>query len=475
MPLVSSTNQRGTRLHTRVIPATRAAGLAVIALLIPLHNLLVFGQLSLYPAQLFAGASALYCLATWFALRSRFARERRSDLGALFLATDIVLLLFAINLTGGPRSWLFLLLAARCTDQLFFGYRRVTRFNYLLIGFYLLFLFYYATYQAPVDWGAESMKMIVLYSFNVYYGLSAKSVERLRARQHMAALALRDRAEFIGSLRHAISTRASGVAAQVEALKRTPLEPVQRSQIHSLAETSESLLSLIGTLGCSEQDSQWTKVQSGLFQPAQLLQEVESFIRPFAASKGVDLRVGADTDVPIVMTGDAAKIRQVLLSLAHNAVRFTEIGFVELKALRASPTKITFWVRDTGAGVPQHVMRRVFAGLTRADGSVWRRLDAGPSGLAVSKKLADLMGGSLEIETEPGLGTTARLTLDIPDIGRREPGEPRGHDATKLAKSPDLPKPVGRFNPETNIDDSEPSGTVPAPGSTGLTPDPKTP
>jgi signal transduction histidine kinase len=392
----------------------------VVALLIPLHNLLVFGDLSFRAAQLFAGTAALYCLATWSLLRSRFARDRRSSFGTACLITDIVLLLFAIDLTGGPKSWIFLLLAARCTDQLFFGYRRVMRFNYLLIGFYTVFLFYYATYRAPVDWGVESMKLIVLYAFNVYYSLSSKSVERLRTRQHMYANALRNRAELVGALRHAISTRASGVAAQVAALKRTQLEPGQRSQVHGLSESTESLVSLIGTLGCSEQDSQWTKVHNGPFQPAELLKEVESFIRPFALSKGVDLRVDLDPGIPSVMIGDAAKIRQVLLSLAHNAVRFVEFGFVELKALRPSPAKMVFSVHDTGSGVPEHVMRSVFAGLTRADGSAWRRLGTGPSGLAVSKKLADLMGGSLEIETEPGLGTTARLTLDIPETGRRE-------------------------------------------------------
>src|ERR1044071_7447049 len=117
--------RRAFRLHTYVIPVTRLCGLAAVTALIAVHNLAVLGDMNWPSLWTFLYVATFYGLGSWLTLRFFFLESRKLDLGTLFLVADVPVLLFAIHLTGGTSSWLFLLLAARCTDQIFFGIRRV--------------------------------------------------------------------------------------------------------------------------------------------------------------------------------------------------------------------------------------------------------------------------------------------------------------------------------------------------------------
>jgi signal transduction histidine kinase len=158
-------------------------------------------------------------------------------------------------------------------------------------------------------------------------------------------------------------------------------------------------------------ESRTTAIQEGPFAPRPLFEEVASLLRPLAELKGLDLRVEIEHQTPLWMTGDIAKIRQVLLSVAHNAIRFTEAGFVELRCWRLGPDHVAFQVQDTGPGIPASVSRRISTGFVRADGTAWHRYHGEQIGLSISKRLVELMGGRLVFHIETLQGTTVRVEL----------------------------------------------------------------
>jgi signal transduction histidine kinase len=407
--------RRAFRLHTSVIPVTRLGGLAIIAILIAIHNLAVQGRVNWPAVWTFAYVATFYGLGSWLMLRAFFLESRTLHWGTLFLVADVPVLLFAIHLTGGTASWLFLLLAARCTDQIFFGIRRVIWFGHLLIGSYILYLTIAAASLGGVKWETEAAKLAILYAFFWYYALTARTVDLVRRRSRKSNLVKRERAQLVGTISHAIETRAAGVNAVIKSLSKTPLDHKQQEHIRVLTESSQSLINLVKVLSASESEMGRLEIEQGRFAPPEVLAEVASLVRPLAESKGVDLRLDV-TDMPSLwVTGDSGKIRQALLSLVHNAVRFTDIGFVELRTWQVHPGRIGFEVKDSGAGIPMHVQRRLLAPFLRADGSPWHRTRGRGVGVGVSRRLIESMGGALELDTALGLGTTARFILDLPE------------------------------------------------------------
>jgi signal transduction histidine kinase len=407
--------RRAFRLHTYVIPITRLGGLGTITVLIAIHNLAVLGEVNWPSVWTFAYVATFYGLGSWLVLRAFFLESRKLHLGTLFLIADVPVLLFAIHLTGGASSWLFVLLAARCTDQIFFGVRRVIWFSHLLVGSYILYLAMAATSLGGVNWETEGAKVAILYAFCCYYALTARAVDLVRRRSRRSNLVKRERAQLVGTVSHAIETRAAGVTAVLESLRKTSLDHKQREDIRVLTESSRSLIQLVSVLNASETETGQLAIENGRFAPAEVLAEVASLVRPLAESKGLELRIDVADVHSLRVTGDSGKIRQALLSLAHNAVRFTDAGFVELRTWQVGPGQIGFAVKDSGAGIPLNVQRWLLAPFFRADGSPWHRTRGHGIGVGVSRRLIESMGGALELDTALGLGTTFRFKLDLPD------------------------------------------------------------
>jgi signal transduction histidine kinase len=407
---------RAVRLQTMEIPATRLAGLAVVTALMPLHNAAVLGGPRWSSVGAFALAAILYCLGSWLILRAFFVRCRTIPLGDLFLIADVVLLLYAVDLTGGPRSWLFPLLAGRCVDQLSGGFRRTVWFNHLLVGSYALYLLAASMHRPEVSWATDAAKLLLLYSFNWYCSLTARTVDSVRARARRAETAKRNAAELTGTVAHAIRTSTDGIAVLTELLAQTSLDSRQQHYLKGLAEHNRHVLEKLPLLHASTVQAALDDVQEERFSPRALVEEVASLLRPLAEAKGLDLRVEMGRETPLSVRGDAVKIRQVLLSVTHNAIRFTDVGSVELSCWRLWPGQVAFQVQDSGPGIPAHVCRRIATRFVRADGTLWRRSHGAQIGLSISKRLVDLMGGRLVLDTEPGLGATVRV--ELPMLGR---------------------------------------------------------
>jgi signal transduction histidine kinase len=415
LPPARHGDHRAFRLHTNVIPITRLYGLVTITVLIAIHNLAVLGQVNWPSVWTFAYVATFYGLGSWLTLRVLFLENRRVHLGTLFLVADVPVLLFAIHLTGGPASWLFLLLAARCTDQIFFGVRRVIWFSHLLVGSYLLYLAIVATSQGGVNWQTEAAKLAILYAFTWYYAVTARTVDVVRRRSRRSNLVKRERAELVGTVSHAIGTRAAAVTSVLDALRKTTLDPKQHEHVRALTEFNRSLVKLVNALNTSENETGQLEIERGVFAPGEVLADVALLVRPLAESKGLDLRIDVTDLTSLWVTGDSGKIRQALLSLAHNAVRFTDHGFVELRTWRLQPGWIGFEVKDSGIGISVHMQRQLLAPFRRADGSPWHRTQGGGIGLGMSRRLIESMGGAVELDSALGLGTTVRFTLQLPD------------------------------------------------------------
>jgi signal transduction histidine kinase len=418
--ILREASRRAVRLQTMVIPATRLAGLAVVVALMPLHNAAVLGTPEWSSVGAFALTASLYCLGSWLVLKAFFVRCRTVPLGDLFLIADIVLLLFAVQLSGGPKSWLFVLMAGRCVDQLTAGFRRTVWFNHLIVGSYAIYLlgasFYGSSLQHhDVSWSTYVAKLCLLYFFNWYSCLTARTVDSIRARARRAEIAKRSGAEIAGTVAHAIRTSTDGISVLAELLFQTPLNTRQRRYLRGLAEHSQDVLRKIPLLH-SVVEVEAGAVKEAPFSPSALVEEVAALLRPLAESKGLDLRVEIGRETPLAVQGDAVKIRQVLVGLTHNSIRFTDVGSVELSCWRLWPGEVAFQVRDTGPGIPAHVCRSIATRFVRADGTLWQRCHGAQIGLSISKRLVEAMDGRLVLETEPGLGSSVRI--ELPMLGR---------------------------------------------------------
>jgi len=405
--------KRAFRLQTVVIPATRLAGFTLVCALMALHNAAIFGN-PLWPhVESFAIVASLYCLGSWLVLKGLFLRCRPFPLGDAFLIADILLILLAVDLSGGSQSWLFVLLAGRCVDQLAEGFRRTIWFNHLLVGSYALYLLLAATRQGEAPWTLCAAKLLLLYALNWYCSLSARTVDSIRARARKAELAKRREAEIVGTAAHAIRTSAEGISILTELIGRTSQDARARHYMKGLEQYTRDIMDKVRLLSAAAVEPRLPAVQEEPFAPRPLVEEVASLLRPFAESKGLDFRVEIGTEVPFSMIGDAAKIRQVLLSLTHNAIHFTDVGCVELRCLASTPGFAAFHVRDTGPGISVGVLRRISPSFFRADGTTWHRHHGARVGLSISHRLVELMGGSMIFHSEPCQGTTVCVELPM--------------------------------------------------------------
>jgi two-component system sensor histidine kinase RpfC len=256
-------------------------------------------------------------------------------------------------------------------------------------------------------------KLVVLYALNWYCSLTARTVDSIRARTRRIELAKRADAQITGTIAHAIRTGADGIGVLTELLARTQLDPRQQRYLQGLAGHTRNVLNKISLLDASAPHLDRAHLHEAPFSPRELIDEITSLLRPLAESKGLDFRVEIGVDTPLTIRGDAAKIRQVLLGITHNAIRFTETGSVEVRWARFSPGHITFQVQDTGPGIPAYVRRRVSSGFVRADGTEWYRIRGAQIGLSISKRLIDLMDGNLILHSVPSRGSTVSVELPV--------------------------------------------------------------
>jgi signal transduction histidine kinase/HPt (histidine-containing phosphotransfer) domain-containing protein len=250
---------------------------------------------------------------------------------------------------------------------------------------------------------------------------------QLKEEKERAESASRAKSEFLANMSHEIRTPMNIVLGMAEVLRGTPLSPVQKEQLDRLERAGDHLMELIdNVLDLSRIEAGRVELESVPFDFAELLSTVVEFVRPVASAKHLDLAVDVAPDLPRSLVGDPRRLRQVLLNLLGNAVKFTERGCIKLSVARDpdGPSDGAFWFRivDTGPGIPADRLRSVFDQFVQADATVARKHGGAGLGLAIASNLVNLMHGRIWADSEVGRGTTfnVRVTLHVP--AERESG-----------------------------------------------------
>ena len=239
--------------------------------------------------------------------------------------------------------------------------------------------------------------------------------EELRQAKEAAEEASRVKSEFLANTSHEIRTPLNAILGLADMARDNESDPGRRDTLDKIRESGTLLLGIISDiLDLSRIEANRLSVDCAPFRPTDVLDYIQRTFAPQAGAKGLALTVSLDPAVPGRLCGDHLRLRQILLNLTGNAVKFTAAGHVAVRMESAGDDNYRFSVSDSGIGMTDEQLSRVFDAFTQADGSISRRYGGTGLGLTVSKKLVELMDGSLHLVSQPDCGTTVSFTLRLP-------------------------------------------------------------
>jgi two-component system, sensor histidine kinase and response regulator len=219
------------------------------------------------------------------------------------------------------------------------------------------------------------------------------------------------KSEFVAKISHEIRTPISAVIGMIDFLLDTPLNSEQKEFANIISDSANNLLAIINDiLDLSKMEAGKTELEVIDFSPISLIEGSAELLSSMAKEKRLSLLTFVDPELPTLLKGDPVRLRQIMLNLASNAVKFTEAGLVLIRMIKESETdtavNVRFDVSDTGIGLSDEARRRLFQPFVQADGTIARRYGGTGLGLAISKRLVELMKGDVGLESEEGEGST---------------------------------------------------------------------
>lgn len=263
--------------------------------------------------------------------------------------------------------------------------------------------------------------------------LEKKNVE-LHAAASKARAATNAKSVFLANMSHEIRTPLNSIIGITDTLAETSLDPQQSNFVGILQRANHQLMTIINDiLDLSKVEAGEIEMKSQPFEMKKVLEDITAVLGFRAKEKGLDLQLHVDTDVQDVFYGDADRLRQVLINLLNNSIKFTHHGSVSLTiSMNRTPRvgNLLFCIADTGIGIPRQKFKDIFRPFTQADATTTRRYGGTGLGLSITQKMVHLMNGDIWLESEPNVGSVFYFTTTMPVTT----------DAVPLVQAPSLAK-----------------------------------
>ncbi|HEX7833689.1 MAG TPA: ATP-binding protein [Thermoanaerobaculia bacterium] len=422
--------ERRWRLGAIELPLVRIAGTVFLSLAVYVHNVYILPTPTLHGWAATTLVAVGWAAITWAALAFFLRREPPIDLTIVALTGDLVIWTYAIYHAGADSSWLFFILLLRVADQTQTTFRRALGFALFAVLCYASMIgWVMAVDHRAIPTGVELAKVAFLLLGGFYIALAARTAERRRAQLTDAVRVSRDlirkledasaraeeasaaKSEFVANVSHEMRTPLQAIIGILQLSIEDEASEASMRRLDTARRSAETLLSMIDdVLDFARIEARKLDLEPVYFELRRTIAETMKSLGVIAASKKLTLSYIVQTDVPEVVWGDAVRLRQILVNLVGNAIKFTHDGEIAVH-VQPDAKGIRFEVRDTGVGIAPAVRQRIFEPFTQADS---RRTSGAGLGLSIVVRLLEAMGGSVQVASQPGTGSVFSFVIPLP-------------------------------------------------------------